>query len=182
MPTKIEVDDAEITAAFTRLLSAGENPRPYLAAIGNALADNTRLRFDSSRSPDGKTWPPLARSTILKRLRSKTGNFRANNQTLSAKGHREAASAKPLLDQGILRNSITSQLDGDSVVVGTNVRYGAMQHFGAGKGAFGTGSYRTRKGSFPIPWGDVPPRPFLGVSNDDRSQIVSILRGVILGR
>jgi len=45
-----------------------------------------------------------------------------------------------------------------------------VQQFGAKKGQFG----KTRRGA-PIPWGNIPARPFLGVSVSDRSDILAIL-------
>ncbi|MGB0955835.1 MAG: phage virion morphogenesis protein [Panacagrimonas sp.] len=45
-----------------------------------------------------------------------------------------------------------------------------IQQFGARKGAFGT----TRRGA-PIPWGDIPARPFLGISDEDRTEIELLL-------
>ena len=42
--------------------------------------------------------------------------------------------------------------------------------FGASKGAFGT----TSRGS-PIPWGDIPARPFFGLSSEDEWGVLEIL-------
>lgn len=56
-----------------------------------------------------------------------------------------------LQDTGTLRQSITRQVDSPlSVVVGTRVSYGAKHQFGSGR---------------------VPARPFLGVSDEARSEI-----------
>jgi len=44
--------------------------------------------------------------------------------------------------------------------------YAAVHQFGAAQGAFGN----TSRGS-PIPWGDIPARPYLGLSDDDRQEI-----------
>jgi len=54
--------------------------------------------------------------------------------------------------------------------VGSVLEYAAVQQFGAKKGAFG----RTRRGA-PIPWGDIPPRPFLGLSDADRRSILDLI-------
>jgi phage virion morphogenesis protein len=179
MNVAIEVHDSELRASFDRMLSAGQNPQPYLRAIGDALTNSTRLRFNDSQAPDGSAWAPLSPVTLALRRKGKG-----------------SGGAKPLLDTGRLRNSITSSVDANSVTVGTNVDYGAMQHFGAKRGEFGRysqvgrvrefglgtfkGSAGTNKG-FPIPWGNVPARPFLGLSNDDRTEILDILRAKIVG-
>ena len=152
----LEFNDREVQAGLGRLLAAGTNQRPYLAAIGNALVDSTRLRFADGVAPDGAKWAPLSPVTAALRRGGKGG--------------------QPLLDTGRLRNSIASNVGADYVEVGTNVVYARMQHFGARRGAFGRGKYRTRKGSFPIPWGDVPARPILGISTEDRAEILEILR------
>lgn len=151
----IEVNDAEVLGAFARLIAVGENPGPWLGVIGRNLAENTRLRFRDGRGPTGASWAPLSPVTLA--LRRKGG-----------------AGAKPLLDTGRLANSITSQVGSNYVDVGTNVIYAAFQHFGAAKGAFGT----TSRGS-PIPWGNVPGRPFLGISGEDREMALEVFREAI---
>jgi phage virion morphogenesis protein len=173
MNVTIEVDDGAVKAAFAQMIAAGTNPRPYLTAIGAALVSSTQLRFNDSRAPDGSTWHALSPVTIALRRKGK------------GKG-----GAKPLLDTGRLRNSISYAVDANSVTVGSNVVYARMQQFGAKMGEFGRysqlkrvrefglgtfkGSAGTQKG-FPIPWGNVPPRPFLGLSADDRSDVLGIL-------
>ncbi|WP_409934431.1 phage virion morphogenesis protein [Tepidimonas sp.] len=47
-------------------------------------------------------------------------------------------------------------------------RRAAVRHEG---GTFGA----TKRGG-KIPWGDVPARPFMGISDDDRSAILDIIR------
>ena len=44
--------------------------------------------------------------------------------------------------------------------------YSAMQNYGQKKGASGS-----MKNGAPIPWGDVPPREFIGLSSDDTTMI-----------
>jgi phage gpG-like protein len=156
----IVVNEREVLAGLGRLLAAGENPRPWLSAIGNAGVDETRLRFSESRAPDGSAWAPLSPVTIALR---------------------RGSSAQPLLDTGALRNSITSVVDDKSVTIGTNKVQAPMLHFGARRGQFGRGQYRTRRGSFPIPWGDVPARPIFGVSREFKSEIVTILATALGG-
>ena len=71
----------------------------------------------------------------------------------------------PLTDSGTLGDTINSKVLGnDSVMIYSPMQYAAMMQFG------GT------KAEFPHLWGDIPARPFLGVSDSDESEIVSILR------
>ena len=48
--------------------------------------------------------------------------------------------------------------------------YAAVHQFGAKKGQFGTA-----KNGSSIPCGDIPARPFIGVSDADESRIVEML-------
>ena len=50
--------------------------------------------------------------------------------------------------------------------VGSTRIYAGAHQFGARRGACGT----NKKGA-PIPWGDIPARPFLGVSDADKKTI-----------
>ena len=90
-----------------------------------------------------------------------------------------------------LQDTMAYQIQGNTLLVGTNRPYGAVQQFGAAMGEFGRysqvwrrtaykpGDFRhhagTQKG-FPIPWGNIPARPFLGLSAQDRTQIRAILK------
>ena len=70
----------------------------------------------------------------------------------------------PLTHRGTLGQTINYRLRGrDTLEVGSPMEYAAMQQFG------GT---RTE---FPHLWGDIPARPFLGVSEDDKREILDIL-------
>ena len=69
----IEVDDAAVIAALTRLRDrVGEaGLRPALSAIGELLTESTKQRFATGTAPDGSRWPANARGT-LERLLAKT--------------------------------------------------------------------------------------------------------------
>jgi phage virion morphogenesis protein len=70
----------------------------------------------------------------------------------------------PLTDHGTLGNTIAYQLQGgDALLIGSSMEYAAMQQFG------GT------KAEFPKLWGDIPARPFLGISEHDRTNILDTL-------
>ena len=69
-----------------------------------------------------------------------------------------------------MRSQIFFNAGDDWVEWGSNAIQSAVMQFGAGKGAFGT----TSRGG-PIPWGDIPARPFLGLSDEDRTAIVQTI-------
>lgn len=77
--------------------------------------------------------------------------------------------SKPLIDSGTLMNySINYDVIGDVLIVGSSSEYAAMQQFG------GT------KAEFPYLWGDIPARPFLGISAEDNDAIVQIIQDHLL--
>lgn len=72
---------------------------------------------------------------------------------------------KPLAGEtGVLADTINYKLIGnDTLAVGSPMEYAAMQQFG------GT------KAEFPHLWGDIPARPFLGLSDDDEKEVLEII-------
>lgn len=62
-----------------------------------------------------------------------------------------------------LNAQIFAEAGRDFVEVGSNKVYAAMMQFGGTKEAF------------PHLWGDIPARPFLGVSTDDEAEILDII-------
>lgn len=62
-----------------------------------------------------------------------------------------------------LRDENHYQLQGDTLIVGNTMEYAAMQQFGG------------KKSEFPHLWGDIPARPFIGLSEDDRAAIIEII-------
>ena len=99
---KIEIDDRGVLDAFNRLIAIGEDPGRALGAVGNVLVNRIREGFNTSTAPDGIPWAPL---------KSRQG--------------------KPLRDKGHLMGSIDYQVEGNSVVVGTNLPYALVHQFGA---------------------------------------------------
>ncbi len=80
--------------------------------------------------------------------------------TLARKGNRPPLTG----ETGLLADTINYQLDGDTLLVGSPMEYAAMQQFGG------------EKTEFPNLWGDIPARPFLGLSDADRDEIQTIIR------
>ncbi len=79
---------------------------------------------------------------------------------------------KPLIGKTrLLSQQISYALDGDGLRIGSPMAYAAMQQFGG------------KKSRFPNLWGDIPARPFLGISDADETMILKTvndyLRSVI---
>lgn len=141
--TRIEVkyDDSALRKELDRLLRSGRDLEPAMLRIAGHLADSVAESFERQASPDGAAWAPL--SEVTQRQRGMEGY----------------GPERPILERrGDLALSILSEFDRDSAVAGSNLVYAATHQFGASKGAFG----KTSRGG-PIPWGDIPARPFLGV-------------------
>ena len=76
---------------------------------------------------------------------------------------------KPLVDHGYLAESIHYQTLGNTgVAIGTNKVQAAMMQFG------GT------KAQFPHLWGDIPARPYIGLSAADGQDILEILADYLI--
>lgn len=146
----ITVDDDAVISGLHKMSDRLDDMRPVMAEIGEALREASMEAFAEQASPEGAAWRPLSPVTIARR---------------------RGTAHRILQDTGVLRQSITRDVDGPrSVVVGSRLEYAATHQFGARKGAFG----RTSRGA-PIPWGDIPARPFLGVSAEARSEIVDAI-------
>ena len=134
------------------LVRRGDDLSPAMEAIAGVLVDDIEEAFQSEQAPDGQTWSPLSDTTIKRR--EKAGYW----------------PGQKLQQTGRLAASITFAFGKDYAVAGTNVIYAATHQFGAAKGGFGSDKHGRS-----IPWGDIPARPFLGLSNEGRSEIENIL-------
>lgn len=171
---KIDIADAEARAAIGHILGLLQNPTQALDDIGEYLIVSTKGRFQSGTDPSGAKWQ--ANSPL----------------TLSRKKDK-----RPLHgESGRLGREILKFVDQAEVEVGSNLIYAAVQQFGAKMGEFGRysqlsrrtkfaeGDWRRNAGTvkgFPIPWGDIPAREFLGVSADDVRNILDIVQEHIEG-
>lgn len=167
----IEVDDRALRQAIGELLAQIADPRPALEEIGEVLTQSTKRRFATETDPEGNRWAENSDVTLLRHLERGKGVY-TKKGNLSAKGARRIGGKKILTDSGDLGDLITWQMAGPkALAVGSDRFYAAVQQFGAAKGAFG----KTTRNA-PIPWGDIPPRPFLGLSDEDGERVVEILR------
>ena len=152
---EVQINDEEVVARFQALQARYADMSPAMNEIGFALVETTRERFFQGVSPDGVAWAPKSPATIA---------------AYEARGER--VDFRPLFGgspAGIaLHTSAAHDFGPDYVEVSSNKIQAAVMQFGARKGAFGTTS---RGGS--IPWGNIPARPFLGISDTDRNNIAA---------
>ncbi|MEL7098282.1 MAG: phage virion morphogenesis protein [Pseudomonadota bacterium] len=151
---RVEINQDEITPALKELAAKLDDMSPIMLAIGQNLEHSTEERYQRGEAPDGSAWAPKSQTTL---------------DAYRRRGQR--ADPRPLFgtspSNASLRTSIFATSGPDFVELGTNAIQAAVMQFGAGKGAFGA----TSKGS-PVPWGDIPARPFLGLSDADEVAIL----------
>lgn len=167
----ITLEAEAVQAALRRLLQAGAELTPLMRELGEALVETTRRRFQEGRAPDGTAWAPNSPVTLVRFLDRYAGTRRKDGRGRTRKGERLAAGKRPLIGESrSLSTQIAYRADATSVEVGSPVIYAAVHQFGAARGAFGA----TRR-AVPIPWGDIPARPFLGLSRDDEALILDLI-------
>lgn len=175
---KIEINDSELQALFERVRKLSD-PKPLLSEIGEYGVRSTKQRFAAGRGPDGKPWAPNTQATILKILGRRSGEsvrrpgekasspYQRKDGRLNSRGAALVANKRPLIGESKrLSSEINYQLTTGGVEIGSSLEYASVQQFGAK-----AGSFRAR-----IPWGDIPARPFIGLSDADMEQVKGILR------
>lgn len=157
---EVEIQDAELLRVLRRVISSVERPRPLMVAIGEIVVDSTKQRFVTSTGPDGKRWAENSDVTILNHLRRYRGTF-SKRGGLTKKGITRLVNKKPLIGESkALSTRINYQATNNSVSIGSPEIQAAMMHFGG------------KKAQFPNLWGDIPARPFLGLTDSDTNNIL----------
>lgn len=159
----VEIKDEAVTAALMRLSAAVGDKLPLMQEIGDILVDSTKQRFGAGVSPEGVKWAPKSPTT------------------LAAYGARKSnrIDIRPLFGpSGMLSRQIFSEAQSDQVEVGSNRVYAAVMQFGAAQGEFGAFIGKDKRGRdhfHHLPWGNIPARPFLGISEQDTVNITGAI-------
>ncbi|AWD21607.1 phage virion morphogenesis protein [Fuscovulum blasticum] len=144
--------EASAARQLDRLVERMERANGFYKNVGEYLTGVAIPRnFAAESAPDGSHWAPLSALTTARR---------------------EAAGQTPiqiLRATGKMAAEINAEATDDYLRVGSPAPQAAVMQFGAAQGSFGSSS---RGG--PIPWGDIPGRPFLGLSPDDEIEIIAI--------
>ncbi len=117
----LKIDDSEFEKTFGAVLANLGNKKTALRQIGSIGKESVRMNFHQGGRPE--KWEP---------------SKRAKNKKIPGR------TAATLRSRGILMNSITSEVRDESVLIGTNVVYAAVQHYGAVKGSFGTFTFQVK--------------------------------------
>lgn len=156
----VELKEDEITGALLRLAASISDLTPVMNDIGDGLVQSTQDRMKTGVSPDGTAFAPRAASTLAryKKLGWSYG--------------------LPLHLTGEMAQQVHHSAGPDSVEWGSSSIQAAVMQFGAAQGQFGAfiGKDKLGRDHFhSIPWGDIPARPFLGLSEDDRTNILATI-------
>ena len=144
----IDVDARQPLKLLARLGHKLDNTVPLMKEISGVLEDSVQQNFAEEGRPK---WAELRPATKARRAR-------------------QGKSGKALQVTGRLVSSIHARYGPNEAAVGTNYPSAPTHQFGAKKGAYGV----TKHGS-PIPWGDVPARPFLRLAEDDIREIEQVI-------
>ena len=146
----VEIKDAEVQAMLQRVSDVLADMSPVMNEIGAYLRDQAEDRFATGKAPDGTPWTPRSAATLK------------NYERRAKKPGGQASWGGVLRYSGQLANSLFHQYGPDWTRIGSPEPYAAMMHFG------GT------KSQWPHLWGDIPARPFLGMSDEDKQGVMDI--------
>ncbi|MDG4475430.1 phage virion morphogenesis protein [Thiovibrio frasassiensis] len=161
-----KIDDSQIVRALDRRHAKAGRLAPAFKNIGEVVLRSTQDRFGSQTDPDGRPWQKLKASTIASK---------------SLRGH----SGKILIGRRYLVDSIRYQASDAGVRIGTNRIYGAIHQFGGktkphvikpkNKKALAWPGGRHPARAVNHPGSDIPARPFLGLSRQDRDRVLEVV-------
>lgn len=159
---QIDFNDADLLRPLQRLTDGLGDLTPVMQEIVEFMVTSTKARFDTGAAPDGTPWAP--KSEVTKAAYRRRG---------------ESVDDRPLFGpSGMLSRQIFGQAGPDWAEWGSPRVYAAVMQMGAGQGAFGAfiGKDRLGRDHFHhIPWGAIPARPFLGVSETDKAGLQVIV-------
>ena len=159
----VNIDDGDAKKELQRIAQAGANMHPLYLSIGEQITNSTQERFRTSTAPDGSRWQLNGLSTYMALIDKKD---QRKDGSLNQRGINKALNKQPLIGElgwnGGLADQIYYETDESGVSIGSSKPYAAMQQFG------GT------KAQFPQLWGDIPTRPFLGLSDEDNEDILAM--------
>lgn len=142
----------QLSPALNRLGAGLDDMTPAMQALAELWLVSTQDRVERGEQPDGAPLAPRSPVT-LERYAAQGFSF-----------------GRPLNRSGEMRQQLATESGPDFFRIGSNAIQAAVMQFGASKGSSGS----TSRGG-PIPWGDIPARPFLGVSEEDEINFLAEL-------
>lgn len=172
----VKVDiTSDVAAKMAQLQGLVQHPAPLFARINEYMMRSTRARFKTQTGPDGAAWQPLSARYLKRKHKNKD---------------------KILTLRGYLQGTLRGQFDDSGLAFGTNVQYAGIHQFGGiikrsggernlyfrqnKDGTVGNRFVKKKKSNFMQTVSvsdfefDMPARPFLGLSDDDRQFIARL--------
>lgn len=150
---KVEFKYQAVSDALAETSRRLGDMKPLHEDIGEYVVRVTKERFKKGVDPDGNAWAPKKQATI--------DRYKAQGD-----GDRP----DPLIGPSKrLSSEIARFASQDGVEIGSSLEYSAVMQDGAKRGAFGKGP-----GKVTYPWGDIPARVWLGLSQEDETHIIDI--------
>lgn len=191
---RIAVDDAEISAALAKLAAAGGDLGAVMADISSAMLTSTQRRFEAQAGPGDVKWTPFAKSTLARMKPSRRARpFLLRDKVSpglysSITAHSDERSAEVGTN---LRYAAIHQLGGE-VKIPEREQTATFRYASEGAGKtkdgrrvgsrlrFAKASTRAksrhersfRVGAHSI---RIPARPYLGIDDADRAEILDIV-------
>lgn len=106
---ELTFDHLQVSQALNAGAAALNEPGKILQDLIDPLIRIHQARFKAQQSPDGTPWKALSPRYLASKRRNKD---------------------KILTSEGFLRNTLRGQVDGDSLLFGTDRPYGAIHQFG----------------------------------------------------
>lgn len=143
-----------LRAAEARL----DDMTPTYEEIGEYMIEQTKERFRLGVSPDGTKWAPKRPATLARYAAHGDGNL-----------------PNPLIGPSRrLSNEIHRFASPSGVEIGSALEYSAVHQNGALKGKFGRTHRKGFEAGQPIPWGNIPARVWLGLSEENERTLIEI--------
>lgn len=149
---ELNTDTAQ--AALRDAIGKLEDMTPVYDDIGEYLLEQRRARFRDGKDPEGNAWAPKTQGTLDRYRRLGYG-----------------ALSRPLIGPSkALSRQIQRIVTKAGVAIGSSLIYAGTMQEGAAEGSFGSDS----RGN-PLPWGNIPARRWLDLSDDEELEIVAIV-------
>jgi phage gpG-like protein len=170
MSAHITVNDVAVLAALKKAAARMADLTPVMRLAGEVGTTSILRNFEDGGRP---AWKPLSETTIRERKKARKWPGRV------------------LVRSGQLRR-IHTTAGALGVVFSAPAKYAAVHQFGARRGESGTVQARVRAHkragrdvrahvrNAPVPWGDIPARPFLVLQDEDLREIARAAEEYIL--
>jgi len=173
MQIEVKIDAADAQSAIARVLDFMRDPTRVREAVGELLLDSAQNRIMAGGpAPDGQPWEPLSPAYLL--TKKGPGILRESNK---------------------LMNKLRWQPTEDGIVIGSDRPYAAIHQLGGvikkkardgtvrlrkvgGRTQFAKKSHKNAR-TLSVRFGEhtihIPARPYLGVSEQDKADVVDVI-------